>query len=559
MIKSIEFIQYKKLKNISFPFEEGLNAISGENGTCKSSLLYLISNSFQAVTKNCDWVKDTTALDVIKTVNAVTNPKIESLQRRSLKEGKDDYDDPAFGVKGALYTVHYYNKDPLEFRRHNTRSKDKSRFSLKPKYPEGSTQSLPFCPVIYLGLSRLVPYGEYINNDAVSAVNRGLPEQFKTNVAVNYKNFTGYGIHQKTVQKLEGIKRRFEFVSDKDGIDSNTISAGEDNLYIILAALESLKLYYESIDSKNNIESILLVDELDATLHPDYQIRLLSLMRKYAADYKIQIVFTTHSMTIIEDLLSHKDCLTYLVNNVSHVSLMDEPTIEQIKAHLYNKMEDDIYQDKCIPVFTEDAEARFLLMHFFNYFEETKPEFSRVRRFFSVPDVNIGADILRKLFKDEKLIRSRVGAFCLLDGDKGKDFRNCVIALPGKNHFESSQSLSPEELLFRYVKYLSDSDDSFWDAKEVLRKGFSKSYYNKNIAFKIEEFTAKKETGALTKEVRIFNKELFNKNIVFFEFVFKRWLHDDGNKNLIEGFYNDLKVMFKKCAEIRGIDPQEWL
>ena len=26
-------------------------------------------------------------------------------------------------------------------------------------------------------------------------------------------------------------------------------------------------------------------------------------------------------------------------------------------------------EDKCIPVFTEDAEARFLLMHFFNYFE----------------------------------------------------------------------------------------------------------------------------------------------------------------------------------------------
>lgn len=563
MIKSIQFVQYKKLKSMSLSFETGLNAVSGENGTCKSSLLYLISNSFQAVTKNCEWVKDTAALDVINTVNAVTNPKIESLQRKSLREG-EDYDDPAQGVKGTLYTVEYFGHEPLEFRRHNSRVKDKSRFSLKPKYPDGSTQSLPFCPVIYLGLSRLVPYGEFVNNDAVSPIKRNLPNAFKEAVATNFKTFTGYEIEQKTVQKLEGIKRRSEFVSSTYGIDSNTISAGEDNLYIILAALESLKFYYDSIESRNDIESILLVDEIDATLHPDYQIRLLSLMREYAEKYKIQIVFTTHSMTALEDLLMHNDRVTYLVDNISHVSPMEEPTIEQIKAHLYNKTDDDIYQSKCIPVLTEDAEARFLLDMLFDYYEDNKPEFCRVRRFFSVPDVFLGADNLRGLFKDENLIRSRVGAFCVLDGDKGTDRSSCVISLPGRNYHQitigqkTPKGLGPEALLFDYAKYLADSDDQFWNEKSIIAKGFSQKYYRTNILNPIEQFDANECKGTNSQRRREFNKKLFNKHKSFFEYVFKKWLHDPGNADQIESFYTDLKIMFNKCAVIRGINPQEW-
>jgi predicted ATP-dependent endonuclease of OLD family len=68
------------------------------------------------------------------------------------------------------------------------------------------------------------------------------------------------------------IKVRTDFDSNIVGIDSNTISAGEDNLYMLLTALVSLKYYYQSIESNNDVESILLIDELDATLHPSYQI-----------------------------------------------------------------------------------------------------------------------------------------------------------------------------------------------------------------------------------------------------------------------------------------------
>lgn len=558
MIKEINFIQYKKLKNVTLTFKEGINAISGENGTCKSSLLYLISNSFQAVSAKCEWVKEPAALNIIRAVNAVINPKMESLQRECLLHGDEKYRDPAHGVSGTLYSVSYFGRETLGFRRHNSRSKDKSRFALKPRYPAGSTQSLPFCPVIYLGLSRLVPYGEFSNNDAVLSIKYSLPDSFKAEIAENYRLFTGYEIKYRSLQKLEGIKRRSEFLSDNEGIDSNTISAGEDNLYIILAALESLKFYYQSIESKNEIESVLLIDELDATLHPDYQIRLLELMRTYALKYKIQIVFTTHSLTAIEDILLHHDQFTYLVNNISHVTLMEEPSIEQIKAHLYNKTEEDIYQDKCIPVFTEDEEARDILRLLFTYYENNKPDFRNVRRFFSVPEINIGADILQGLFKDEKLIRSKVGAFCVLDGDHGNDISNCIIALPGKNYNQQGRGVSPEELLFTYISFLYETDDNFWNEPGIIRKGFSKRYYKMHILQEIERYNASAEAGTTSEKRRIFNKKLFRRHLNFFECVFIKWLHDDRNKRLVETFYRNLKVMFKKCAEIRGINPQEW-
>ncbi|MDR2211996.1 MAG: AAA family ATPase, partial [Spirochaetaceae bacterium] len=53
MIEKLEILQYRKLKNITLEFSKNINVISGANGTCKTSLLHLISNAFQAVNKNC--------------------------------------------------------------------------------------------------------------------------------------------------------------------------------------------------------------------------------------------------------------------------------------------------------------------------------------------------------------------------------------------------------------------------------------------------------------------------------------------------------------------------
>lgn len=47
---------------------------------------------------------------------------------------------------------------------------------------------------------------------------------------------------------------------------------------------------------------LLLIDELDATLHPAAQLRLISLMEKEAKSVGYQIVFTTHSTVILKEL-----------------------------------------------------------------------------------------------------------------------------------------------------------------------------------------------------------------------------------------------------------------
>ena len=367
MVKGIHIIKYRKLENMELEFSKGINVLSGTNGTCKTSLLHIISNAFQAVTKKCEWLTDASCLDVIRQVNNMTNPKIESLTK-----GDKTHNDPANGIKGTIFSVDYYGHTSLEFRKHN--SKLNNRYAVKPWYRPGTTEKLPYCPVIYLGLTRLYPFGEYMNDEAVQKLKKNLPEEYQNIISTIYNSLTGINISSVTSQKMGDIKTRADFESDKDGIDSNTISAGEDNLFIIICALVSLRYYFERITSTNEIESILLIDEFDATLHPSLQERLLKIFRHYSEAYKIQIIFTTHSLSTVDAALKSRDNVIYLIDNVTNAIVMESPDIYKIIRHLSGITGDDIYLNKSIPIFTEDAEARVFLNTLFDYSILNEPD-----------------------------------------------------------------------------------------------------------------------------------------------------------------------------------------
>ena len=548
MIKDIDIVQYRKLKALRLPFSAKLNAISGTNGTCKTSLLHIIGNALQAPTASCDWINDNKCLSVIKAVNSVTNPKVESLTR-----GDQAYNDPAHGIKGTLFTVNYYDAASLDFRRHN--SSLVTRYAVKPKYPPGTKETLPYCPVIYLGLSRLVPFGEFQNDDALSNVKKKLPQPYLDEIAQLYKRFTHYEISFNATKQMGDIKVRNEFSSNIVGIDSNTISAGEDNLSIILTALISLKYYFDSITSRRCVESVLLIDELDATLHPAFQIKLLELFREMSEKYKIQVVFTTHSLSLIEEMLGRKDNVIYLLDNETSVFIMEEPDIYKIKMHLHSLTHEDIYADKAIPLFTEDQEARAILRLLFDHFNNESEGFRNAYRFFHMVQTNIGAENLTGIFTDSKLLRTTMRSICILDGDHSSDISNCIIALPGKK--------APEQLLLDYAEQLYKDDDPFWVQRTIVDKGYSKTYYINEIQTPVKEFeetiASLRASDESTKgKRREFNKKLFGDHQSFFELIFKHWIHNPNNKADVDRFFNDLHILFLKVAHYHEINPREW-
>lgn len=548
MAKSIMINRYRKFRDITMEFSKGINAISGTNGTCKTSLLHLISNSFQAVTSKCSWVRDSKCLSIISAINAVVNPKVESLTR-----GDKQYNDPARGISGALFTVDYYSHEPLEFRRHN--SKLFSRYAVKPKYQTGSGDKLPFCPVIYLGLSRLVPYGEYNNDEAVVGVKKQLPEEYQEEIARIYREYTGINISYGSAQKMGDIKTRSEFDADVEGIDSNTVSAGEDNLFIVLTALESLKYYYESIDLHNTVDSILLIDELDATLHPSFQIKLLKTLFEFSSLYNIQVVFTTHSLTLMEEILDYHYNLIYLLDNETSVFKMEDPDIYKIKMHLKEITEVDIYRDRVIPIFTEDDEGRFVLDHLVTYFEEIHAnDFCNIRRFLYNAKAKAGADVLESIFTDDKLLQMTMRSICVVDGDHSSNLKRCIVALPG--------GAPPEQFLAKYAEDLYKSDDPFWTDRAIVDRGYSKATYR---VFKqeIDDFDASIEAmhrnGQSTKgKKREFYKTFFQRHENFYDVLLKHWLHNPKNKDEIERFYNEFRSLFKKVAPYNEINSKLW-
>lgn len=548
MIKSLNIIKYRKLEKLKFSMSPCINIISGTNGTCKSSLLHIISNAHQAVTKNCTWIKDKECLDIIKQINGITNPKIESLTK-----GDKAYNDPANGVAGTLFMVDYFNHNPLEFRKHN--SKISNRYAVKPYYRRGSDDKLPFCPIVYLGLARLYPFGEYPNEDAIKIIKKGLPEKYQKEIAQIYHRLVGINISSICSQKMGDIKTRADFNSDKTGIDSNTISAGEDNLFIIISALVSLKYYFESIDSSNEVESILLIDEFDATLHPSLQFKLLDIFREYSNMYKIQIFFTTHSLSVLEYALKKNDNVIYLIDNITSVVEMNSPDIYKIKMYLYNVTKDDIYLGKKIPIFTEDNEARVFLNILFDYFEEIYSEFAQIRSFFHFVNANIGANNLQAIFSDTYLLKTTMKYICILDGDQNGDLKKYTITLPG--------DASPEKVIMSYALVIYESDSTFWTADTILELNYGKLYFRDNIKSDIEQIDLQlqklhsqgKSIHGVERQLR---KETFIKNQRFFEMLFKYWVRDDENSDNIAKFYKQLNTMFKKVSEFYGIDSRLW-
>jgi len=550
MIKKIKFKHYRKLKDpLEINFTKGVNVISGTNGTCKTSILHLVSNSFK-IPDSSTAIVDANVWSTLRGVNFYVNPKIETLTK-----GDKTYADPARGTKGTLYTVEFFDKRIQDFRRKNDQvlADGKKRYRITPPYGWGKGEGLTPLPVVYLSLSRLVPHGEF---DVYTKKKASLPEQYRKEVAELYKKLSGIDIKFDTYKicELQTIKTRAEFSTSNDGLDSNTISDGEDNLHAILTALVSLKYYFESIEnSVNEIESILLIDEFDATLHPNLQLNLLKICKEFSEKYKFQTILTTHSLDLIEEGLKKEYYnVIYIEDNIENVKVLNPEQLDiyYIKMKLYQTTMRDLLRDKYIPIYTEDKEARLFLEMLLNHFAETKSAFGLIKHFFYLAESYLGCDNLVKLFKDKVCGKQFANCIGIVDGDTNLDEKaidSNLLMLPGEK--------SIENLAFEFARELDENDvREFWDDVSVSGEGFDRPYFRTNILPDILDIDEKLQEPNNKKKRRELNKSCFSKenNYHFFSFVLKYWIKT--NDAILQSFYNGICILYKKTSELNGIN-----
>ena len=224
------------------------------------------------------------------------------------------------------------------------------------------------------------------------------------------------------------------------------------------------------------VGGVLLIDELDATLHPAAQIALMKVLSQEARKTGIQIMFTTHSLTLLESVCSKtihncndEDCtngieLYYLTN--ANRKLKIKRNISYIEIENDLKLTAMLKDKRKIKLYSEDDEARWFIKHILG---DMADEFDFV-------EASIGCNELMRLYKSD--IEYFRNALIIFDGDVKEEQLNDKIGKSLREAFGNIISLMgekrPEEVIYDYIMNL-DSDHEFWVAGDGF--GLSWDYF----------------------------------------------------------------------------------
>jgi AAA15 family ATPase/GTPase len=509
-IKELYIKDFRLFHNINIKLGKYITAISGFNATGKSTILGLLGH--------CGEFKRYKPL--LQTAFRAELSEILKFSEKYDKKTPDlatiKFEDIPILALGKLPTE-------LEYRSTVQKYLDGVRYRIIPKKTsQWPTSAKITWPTLYLGLGRLYPIGESINvsveklkgkisdNDNSFIINS---MKFILSMRDEPSSFTAASISETTKKKAIGV--------NTESYDYLANSAGQDNLGQILMALLSFNKLKEQFPEIWN-GGLLVVDELDAALHPLAQNKLVDFLYKQAEKIGIQVVFTTHSLGLLdyiskkteynknEDINQYE--LVCLTNGNGPVEVVQNPSFNAIYSELMATFSPS---SRRISIFSEDEEARFFIKNLLEKYSD------RIR----ILEANFGYDdLLRMLGSDFTNFSQYI---YILDGDV-TDINittalkrvkpatvTCVIKLPGLKR--------PEQVIWEYLKSLSPEHKFLEWGK---RFGYSLRNIDENGPFSIHYNNIESE--------RLKYKEWFRENQQLVTDVFVFWI--DDNKSLITEF-----------------------
>ncbi|WP_418808887.1 AAA family ATPase [Phascolarctobacterium faecium] len=194
-------------------------------------------------------------------------------------------------------------------------------------------------PTIFLSISRATPLKE---SQAKSITKRNLPEDYLKkyrywyNSVLNNSITTSSNEFSEIQKKLTSSKSYYLPINSTPPLSQ---SVGQDNLSCIISAI--LSFYILSKTDENYQGGILCIDEIDISLHPDAQQRLISLLDKVSSELKLQIIISSHSLVVIKEIIklhemSNNDYSVGYLCNITRPYFKENITYDNIKRDLFS-------------------------------------------------------------------------------------------------------------------------------------------------------------------------------------------------------------------------------
>ena len=311
-------------------------------------------------------------------------------------------------------------------------------------------------PTIYLSLSRLYPLGESKQGITIKNVSKKNALYHKK-ADEKYKEWYNYvipnSVKNEAALSLVDKKACARPSLHMDIVNTPTLSQsiGQDNIGNIISAL--VDIYLLSLEEEYT-GAVICIDEVDVSLHPDTQIRLLGLFDKLADELSIHFIVSTHSLTVLKETLTKErknnaDYSVVYIKNPAAPYISDNKTYELLKSDMFGSLS---FKQPKVRVYFEDTIGKKLFELLTQAFDEiftgidNKIEDPILRNQSSVPDFgNINSRIISlrsmtRLTERLNLISTKLGCEELLKiSNADSYFKRIIFILDGDSRYNKAE------------------------------------------------------------------------------------------------------------------------
>jgi len=453
---------FRRFKDITIPFGSNVTLIAGQNGTSKSTLLGMLAQPF-----SFGVVRGKTADSEDQSSYTDNYHGLVLSDFRDLSGRYFMYDcNNVF----RLSKVHDSNDNDYQYETvlnniipaQNSPLKNNTLFTCNRKRPGGSVRfvtgpgashklgegNYPH-PVIYLGLNRLWPLADAKKCVFTADV---LSDEDKDWYVNRYNEILCLDEYNMTARFMNTPEKKTFVTPEGTDYDGESCSAGQDNLGQLLTAILSFKQLKHKLGEKYR-GGMLLIDELDATLHAYAQEKLLNFLCEQSDELGLQVIATTHSLWMLEKAfkssLKKRTKVIYLSNSSGTISHDEFTRFEDIGDHL--KVESTLpstRKPEKVSVVFEDSEGQHLFQQICG---------SKLRNYVKVENTtSFGAGDLKNLGVLSTKLPELQDIILIPDGDMIKTWEitpKNLLVLPGGER--------PETLAYRHL-YNMNPSNPFW-------------------------------------------------------------------------------------------------